>query len=265
MKLNYRQHSDQGEPLVILHGLFGSLKNWNRQARLLAETFKVFSLDLRNHGSSAHDDYMSYPVMAEDVMEFLNEKEINQAHVLGHSMGGKVAMQMALSYPQRIAKLVIVDIAPVAYAGNRGGHDDIFEGLSAVEPGSLSARNQADEILAGFIPDKSVRQFLLTNLEHEKQGFRWRFNLSALKANYDNLRGNIVADKPFEKEVYFVKGALSNYITNDDQDTILTFFPKAKVKVVVGAGHWVHAEKPEMFFKIIKDFLIKRSSSNDGS
>ncbi len=257
MKLNFRQHSEHGEPVLILHGLFGSLKNWNRHARQLAEEFKVFSLDLRNHGSSPHVDIMNYPVMADDVLEFLDAQEINRTHVLGHSMGGKVAMQMALSHPTRITKLLVVDIAPVAYTGNRGGHDEVFEGLSAVEPGTLTARNEADEILAKFISEPAIRQFLLTNLEHEEQGFRWRFNLPALKANYDELRNNLITDKPCDKQVLFIKGALSNYIQEDDKEHILALFPSAKVKIVMGAGHWVHAEKPELFSKIVRDFFAE--------
>jgi len=257
MKLNFRQHSDKGEPLVILHGLFGSLKNWNRHARLLSETFSVFSLDLRNHGSSPHTDSMNYSLMAADVFEFLDKKEIDQAHVIGHSMGGKVAMQMALSDSARVAKLVVVDIAPIAYGVDRGSHDDVFEGLGAVDPGSLTSRNEADEVLAEFITEPSVRQFLLTNLEHDDPGFRWRFNLTSLKENYNDLRSNITGDKSFEKEVLFIKGALSNYIQEEDSDAILALFPQAKVKIVMGAGHWVHAEKSELFFKLVSDFLLE--------
>lgn len=257
MNLNFRQHSDKGEPLVILHGLFGSLKNWNRQARLLAENFRVFTLDLRNHGSSPHTDDMDYALMAEDVIEFLDKIEINQGYILGHSMGGKVAMQMAMSNAERISKLVVVDIAPIAYGDDRGDHDDVFEGLGAVDPSALTSRNEANEILAESIPEAGVRQFLLTNLEHDNPGFRWRFNLPALKANYENLRGNISANKPFERETLFIKGALSNYIDEDDKDDILALFPNAKVKTIMEAGHWVHAEKPDLFAKLVRDFLLE--------
>ncbi|MBL4820144.1 MAG: alpha/beta fold hydrolase [Gammaproteobacteria bacterium] len=257
MKLNFRQYSEQGDPLVILHGLFGSLKNWNFHARELASQFAVYSLDLRNHGDSPHENSMTYPVMAEDVLEFLDAREIRQAHILGHSMGGKVAMQLALDQPRRVNKLLVVDIAPVRYEKNRGDHEDVFLGLAAVEPETLASRAEADEVLGRFIDEPEVRQFLLSSLVHNKSGgYRWRFNLTALKSNYDNLRDKPDADKPCEGDVLFVKGALSNYIQEQDRKEIMALFPAAKVKIVMGAGHWVHAQKPQVFNKIAREYFM---------
>src|SRR5690606_15483716 len=170
MKLNFKQYSDQGEPLLILHGLFGSLQNWTWHCRKLAENFAVYALDMRNHGASPHDDVMNYQVMADDVLEFMDDHQLQKAHLLGHSMGGKTAMQLALKAPDRVDGLVIADIAPVQYGGERGEHDEIFEGLCALALNTLASRSEADSQLAKWVPDDVVRQFLLSNLVRKPEG-----------------------------------------------------------------------------------------------
>lgn len=253
MKLNFKQYSDDGEPLIILHGLFGSLSNWGAQSSQLATDFSVYGLDLRNHGGSPHSDNMNYTVMAEDVIEFMDDHGIERCHLLGHSMGGKTAMQAALSAPQRIDRLVVADIAPVHY---RGQHDSILDGLDAIDLSSIKSRNEADKVLAEYVPDELVRQFLLTNLVRSKEGdFSWRINLPVLKQNYDRLREAPASEGVFEGPTLFVKGASSNYIQEKHRDAILARFPNAKTKVIMHTGHWLHAEKPQTFYRIVHGFL----------
>lgn len=262
MKLNFRQFSDQGEPLLILHGLFGSLSNWAWHSRKFAEHFAVTALDLRNHGTSPHSDEMSYPAMAADVLEFMDDQAINTAHVLGHSMGGKVAMQLALNHPERIRRLVVADVAPVQYGGERGEHDEIFEGLSAVDLATLESRAAADHQLAAWVEDEVVRQFLLSNLIRNDEGqFAWRINLPVLRERYADLRAKPQSDRRYDGEVLFVRGDLSDYITEHHRDEILALFPKAKIKTIVQTGHWLHAEKPETFNRIVSTFLTAETDT----
>ncbi|MBU2097464.1 MAG: alpha/beta fold hydrolase [Gammaproteobacteria bacterium] len=256
MKLNFKQYSSVGEPLLILHGLFGSLQNWAWHCKKFADYFAVIALDMRNHGASPHDDSMDYPLMAKDVLEFMDDHDIASAHVLGHSMGGKVAMQLALIAPERIKRLVIADVAPVQYGGERGEHDEIFEGLCAIDLAALGSRADADTQLAAHVSDEVVRQFLLSNLVRgDSGGFRWRINLPVLKACYPKLREAPVADKPYTGDVLFLRGDLSDYILPSHRDEVLRHFPKAKVKTITQTGHWLHAEKPETFNRLVTDFL----------
>ena len=253
MKLNFKQYSTQGEPLLILHGLFGSLGNWAWHSRELARDFAVIGLDLRNHGGSPHSDDMNYACMAQDVLEFMDDHGIARCHLLGHSMGGKVAMQLALSVSERVDRLVVADIAPVTYPGQ---HDSIFDGLLAVDLATIGSRSAADMVLAQYEEDELVRQFLLTNLLKKPDGvFYWRINLPALQANYLSLRERPPADGVFEGPVLFVKGALSNYMTEQHHGEILRRFPHAKTKLIMHTGHWLHAEKPQTFYRIVHNFL----------
>ena len=256
MKLNFKQYSTEGEPLLVLHGLFGSLQNWAWHCKKLAEHFCVFALDMRNHGASPHDSEMNYQLMASDVLEFMDDQQITSAHVLGHSMGGKVAMQLALMAPERVKRLVIADVAPVHYGGERGEHDEIFEGLCAIDLATLASRADADAQLAHYVDDEVVRQFLLSNLlRAESGGFRWRINLPVLKACYARLREAPVADQPYAGVVLFVRGDLSDYILPEHRDEVLRLFPAATVKTITQTGHWLHAEKPDTFNRIVCDFF----------
>jgi len=258
MKLNFRQYSTEGEPLLILHGLFGSLGNWGGQSRQLAKDFAVYGLDLRNHGGSPHSDVMDYASMANDVIEFMDDHGLERCHLLGHSMGGKTAMQVALSAPDRVMRLVVADIAPVHYGGQ---HDSILDGLQAIDLTKVRTRNEADEVLAQHEPDELIRQFLLTNLvrDSEGDGFHWRINLPVLSKNYDNLREKPSSDGVFPGPTLFVKGALSNYIQEKHKEAILERFPAAKTKVILHTGHWLHAEKPQTFYRIVHGFLAPGS------
>lgn len=261
MKLNFRQYGDSAEPLLILHGLFGSLSNWAWHSKKLAEHFTVYGLDLRNHGNSPHAEAMSYAVMAQDVVEFMDDQGIGSAHVLGHSMGGKVAMQLAMDYPERVKRLVIADIAPVQYGGERGEHDEIFDGMCALDVDALTSRTEAGKQLAAWVEDELVRQFLLSNLARDDEGnYSWRINLPALRDSYPSLRDKPSGGGVFDREVLFIRGDLSDYINVSHRGETLRHFPKATIKTLMQAGHWLHAEKPETFNRLVFDFLTDTPS-----
>ena len=252
MELHYERYG-QGHPLIILHGLFGSLENWRTLSKTFAQSFAVFALDQRNHGHSPHSEVFNYYAMMEDVREFIQRHELIPAHVLGHSMGGKVAMQFAVTYPDMVDKLVIVDIAPKVYPP---GHDDVFAGLYALNLTTLRSRQEAEVGLALHLPDLSLRQFLLKNLEREDSGsFRWRINLDGIHRNYHEMLKTFAASRQFPKPTLFIRGADSGYIRDNDLFTIRDIFPAAQLTTIPNTGHWVHAEAPQEFAGIVSSFL----------
>ncbi len=256
LQLNFRQYSDTGPPLVILHGLFGSLGNWGWHSKQLAEDYSVFGVDLRNHGESPHAPDMDYALMARDVAAFLQEQDLRPCTVIGHSMGGKVAMELALTDASLISRLVIVDIAPVHYASAADGHLSVIEGMSKLDFDEISGRKDAEAFLQAYIKDDDTRMFVLTNLVRKEDGtYQWRLNLDAISKNYDRLREKPGPGRAFDKPVLFIKGALSNYIQPEHEAETLELFPQARVKVIMETGHWVHAEKPQAVQKILRDFL----------
>ncbi|WP_029654417.1 alpha/beta fold hydrolase [Marinobacter daepoensis] len=252
--------SGQGTPLILLHGLFGSLENLGGIGRRLEDSWQIHALDERNHGSSPHSDVMDYPAMAEDVIAYLDAQSIDKAILLGHSMGGKVAMQVALTYPERVQALIVADISPVTYKPH---HDAILEGMQKLDLTGVKTRREADARLAEFVAVEGVRQFLLKNLERipaETQSsedvlFRWRLNLPVIDACYDNLAAAPEGSAPYRGPVLFIKGADSAYIQDKHRDTIRELFPEAELKVIDGTGHWLHAEKPDDFATLCRDFL----------
>ncbi|OBP14357.1 acyl-CoA esterase [Rheinheimera sp. SA_1] len=251
-------HTDitgQGRPLVLIHGLFGSYENLGVIARALQQDFQLINVDLRNHGRSPRADSMDYPQMAADVFETLDSLQITQCAVLGHSMGGKVAMQMALSEPARVNKLLLADISPVV---NEPRHQRILQGLAAIDLTSLKDRKQADLLLQPFVDELGVRQFLLKNLYKDPTDqFQWRFNLTALIDNYQQLLAAPTVTEPYTGDTLFIKGGNSDYIQAAHQPLILKLFPNASAKIIQGTGHWLHAEKPAAFSKIVSDFLLR--------
>ncbi|NVK43881.1 MAG: alpha/beta fold hydrolase [Oceanospirillaceae bacterium] len=254
MKLHH-QILGEGRPLLILHGLFGNLDNWASQAKALANEYRVISVDLRNHGRSPHNDEMTYPAMAADLVELLDDLGLERVLVLGHSMGGKAAMQLALLYPERVERLIVVDIAPVQYPNH---HDDVFKGLFAVQLDSLKSRGDADKQLAPFVPDAMVRAFLLRNLYRDENGvFAWRINLDGLQRSYAGISAAPVGSA-FQGPTLFIKGGTSDYIRADYRDALLALFPNAGYKVIDGAGHWPHAEKPALMTRLIRNFLLEK-------
>ncbi|KDE39488.1 Esterase ybfF [Nitrincola lacisaponensis] len=251
MKLHY-QRTGQGTPLIILHGLFGTLENWGAQIKALAEHHDVIAVDLRNHGRSPHSMDMSYPLMAEDVIELMDDLQLSQVNLMGHSMGGKVAMQMALSYPQRIARLLLVDIAPVSYPPH---HEAVFKGLFSIDLTSLTSRADADKQLQVWVEEAGVRAFLLKNLYRNEQGqFAWRMNLDCLRSEYDAIAA-APEGSAFTGPTRFIKGGLSHYLKPEYTDAVRQRFPNADVKVIEDAGHWPHAEKPALFTRLVDRFF----------
>ncbi|MCH2084210.1 MAG: alpha/beta fold hydrolase [Saprospiraceae bacterium] len=248
MELNYKSFG-QGDPIIILHGLFGTLDNWQTIAKQLAEDYMVYIIDLRNHGKSPHAAPMTYPQMAEDIQQFLENNWIYEANIIGHSMGGKVAMQLALSYPDLVKNLIVVDIAPKQYPG---GHYEIFDALFALDLTKVEGRNEADNFLKERIKDFGVRQFLLKNLSRNKEGgYRWKMNLAVIYDHYQDILAPIQSEEPFEKPTLFIRGGQSDYIQADDLDTITELFPVAIVDTVLDAGHWVHAQAPEELMSMV--------------
>ncbi|MBU6951109.1 alpha/beta fold hydrolase [Hahella sp. HN01] len=255
---NTQESAGDKAPLVLIHGLFGSMENLGGIARLLADNFVIHSLDMRNHGRSPHAQMMDYSLMAADVIRYMDNAGIEKAHLLGHSMGGKTAMQIALEYPQRVEKLIVADIAPVAYPPH---HKDILAGLTALDPASLSSRQEADELVKPYVPELPVRQFLLKNLQKGVDGrFSWRMNLPAIQQNYMNIMAGQDAQQPFPGPVLFVKGGNSDYIQPKHREHIARLFPAAGLRVIPHTGHWLHAEKPELFARVAERFLMNEDS-----
>ncbi|WP_321391261.1 alpha/beta fold hydrolase [Emcibacter sp.] len=252
MKLRFDHYGDNGFPLIILHGLFGSASNFRSLAKLYGEKYSVYCLDLRNHGESPHGDDSSYDAMASDILEFMDDHNMTSANILGHSMGGKVAMQLALSHPDRVNKLIVGDIAPVTYPPN---HTEVFDGLNALDLNAISSRGEAETVLKNYISNPGVRLFLLSNLARKKdQGFYWRMNLPVLEHEYDQIAA-APRGAPFEKAALFIRGELSEYIPESFYPAIRELFPNARIETLAGAGHWLHAEKPQEFTKLVMDFL----------
>jgi esterase len=256
MELNYRQYSENGAPVLVLHGLFGSLSSWGWHCKQLAQQYAVYGVDLRNHGDSPHSDQLDYQVMAEDVRQLIVRLGLESCCIVGHSMGGKVAMQLALSFPDLVEKLVIVDIAPVSYPEDADGHMNVLAAMDAVKLGEIKSRTQAEVTLEDYIPEEATRKFLLTNLVRNKKGsFEWRLDKDSIRKNYANLRAELIATMSFLKPVLFIKGSLSPYIKPEHEAQIKELFPAASVKLLMDAGHWLHAEQPQALQKILLKFL----------
>jgi pimeloyl-ACP methyl ester carboxylesterase len=254
MQLHF-QNCGHGAPLLILHGLFGSLQNWQTISRRLSEHFQVFAIDQRNHGASPHSPEMNYHVMADDVLEFLESQRLDRASLLGHSMGGKTAMMFSLLYPQRVDKLICADIAPKAYPPY---HNQILEALIALDLTSFRNRGDVDTALAPAIPEKTVRQFLLKNLVHHPNGsFSWKLNLRAIRENYSELNESLPVDRACDRPTLFLRGQASDYVLDTDWPLIQRLFPRAELVTIPAAGHWLHADSPETFLDAVRNFLAK--------
>lgn len=252
MNLNFKEFG-QGFPIIILHGLFGTLDNWQTIAKKLAENFSVYILDQRNHGRSPHANFMDYQSMSEDLKNFMESQWIFEANIIGHSMGGKTAMQFALDYPEMTKKLVVVDIAPKKYTER---HNHIFKALMSLDLDNLKSRQEIDDILQSQIKDYGERQFLLKNLTRKKEGgFQFKMNLSIIHQHYPQILAAIENEEIFEKSSLFIKGGISKHILEGDEEKIFEIFPNARIETIEGAGHWVHADKPQELHSLIKTFL----------
>jgi len=252
MELNYKTFG-QGPPLIILHGLFGTSDNWQTFGKKLAEHFSVYLIDQRNHGRSPHLPEMNYPVMAEDLRQFMEANWIHEAHVLGHSMGGKTAMQLALDHPDMVDQLIVIDIAPREYSG---GHLEIFEALLSLELDTIEDRKYADTMLAKRIEEAPIRQFLLKNLIRSREnGYHWKMNLPVLYEEYSSILAEIRGDEPFEGPTLFVRGGRSRYIRDEDRPQIEKLFPNYRLETIEEAGHWLQAEAPDKLLELVLRFL----------
>jgi esterase len=243
-----------GRPLVVLHGLFGSGKNWQSQARQFANHFKVFTIDLRNHGQSFHADEMNYSIMAEDVAQLLYRLELSACDILGHSMGGKVAMTLALQNPDLVARLVVADIAPVTYFHH---YDDLIDPVLALPLETIESRAQADQLLRQNIPEDQLRAFLLQNLVRESTGWRWRVNWSVIQRDMEWLTGfgDLPQDWRIDCLSLFIRGANSDYVSEAEIAVIEQHFSNYRLETIEAAGHWLHAEKPGPFNRLVLEFL----------
>lgn len=252
MLLHFQSYGS-GHPMIILHGLFGSLDNWHSVSRRLGQSFRVLAVDQRNHGQSPHSAEMNYPIMAEDISEFIRTEHLEKVSVLGHSMGGKTAMQLALLHPEQVDRLIVVDIAPHAYSAR---HVQIFEGALSLDLKAYQDRGSVERALDPYVPEKAVRQFLLKNLVRESGGgFRWKLNLRDIYRNYGHLSEAISGPRPFVGPTIFIRGGMSHYIRDEDWNSARALFPNAVLRTIPDAGHWVHAEAPEAFLETASEFL----------
>lgn len=253
VSLYYREYGTDGPAIVLLHGLFGSSANWGSIARELSGRYHVIVPDLRNHGQSPHVDDMDYPAMAGDVAALCGEFALDRPVIVGHSMGGKVAMCLALEQLDTVRALGVVDIAPVAYAHDFTAILDAFESVNLQ---ALQRREQADQQMASYVPDPRVRAFLLQNLVRDADGWHWRLNLAALRANMSQITGFDCAHTgPYDGPTQFIYGENSDYVLPDYHPRIRQLFPAAGFCSVANAGHWVYAEQREGFLRCMRRVL----------
>lgn len=271
MELAYRKYGE-GHPFLILHGLYGTSDNWVSIARHLSDFFEVFTIDLRNHGRSPHSPEHNYDVMANDIATFMQHHKLMKAVILGHSMGGKVAMYFAHKYPEKVSRLIVADISPRSYMQNPElhpqfeQHKTILSALKNAPLSQFSKREEVDSYLESMIPDMRIRQFLMKNLHRDGHSFRWILNIEALENNLERILDGLIRDynNPEIKEpvtefpVLFLKGENSGYISDIDLKIIHKLYPYAEIVTLFDAGHWLHAEQPENFLKAITGFIFNR-------
>lgn len=253
MILNYKVFGD-GFPLVILHGLLGSLDNWQTIAKKLSEHYRVYIVDQRNHGKSPHSADFNYDLLAGDLREFYETHHISRAHLIGHSMGGKTVMQFALNYPELVAGLIVVDITPSLY---RDQHQQVFQALFNAKAEKAHEREEVADSLRNTLKDETTVQFLMKGLVRDDIGkhFSWKFNLLSLYDNYGEISRSLNVLNPYSGPVLFIKGEKSNYINTVNYAELATLFPNHQLTEIKGSGHWVHADKPMEFTVEVERFL----------
>ena len=258
MNLHYREIG-QGSPLLILHGLFGSSDNWVTLGKQLSNQFRVFLIDLRNHGQSPHSELWNYKLMAEDIEDFCIQHQLNDIYIAGHSMGGKTVMKLAELFPNRIIKMMIIDIAPKYYPAH---HQNIIAALKSIDFELINTRKQAEEELQKTIDDFGTRQFLLKNIYWITENkLAWRFNLDVIAQHIEivgeatPMDKNLICNTP----ACFIRGEKSNYIHNDDVKSILEQYPNTKMVTISNAGHWVHAENPQALLREMQIFFANQN------
>jgi pimeloyl-ACP methyl ester carboxylesterase len=250
----YSKIEGQGKPLLILHGFMGMSDNWKTQgSQYVQEGYQVHLLDLRNHGRSFYSDIFNYEVMVQDVVDYCNENNLPNIDCIGHSMGGKVAMLLATQFPNLVDKLIVADIGPKFYPQH---HQTILEGLNAVDFSLKPSRSEVEETLSNYISDFGTRQFLLKSLYWIEPGqLAFRFNLPVFNAQIEQIGTALPGNAIFENPTLFIRGGNSDYILDSDFEEIQSHFPKAVINTISNVGHWLHAEKPQEFFEITKNYL----------
>ena len=246
------QPSATGTPVLILHGVFGSSDNWLTLGKKLAEEHRVLLVDLRNHGQSFHHADFTYAAMVQDIINLADHLGLAQFHLIGHSMGGKVAMATAQTIPDRVARLIVVDIAPKVYPPH---HQLILEAMTTADLATAKSRKEVDERVTPYIPDLGTRQFILKNIKRGEQGMEWKLNLPVIKEKIEEVGANPMLETVFEKPTLFIKGGDSAYINVQDAALLAASFPNYDLEVIDGANHWVHATKPEETLDSIRTFL----------
>jgi len=250
----YSKIEGQGFPLLILHGFLGMSDNWKTLgAQFESNGYQVHLLDLRNHGRSFHSEEFNYELMVQDVYEYCKDKNLEKINLIGHSMGGKVAMLMATSYPNLVEKLIVADIGPKFYPPH---HQNILAGLNAVDFSIKPNRNDVEETLKNYIPDFGTRQFLMKSLYWQEPGqLAFRFNLSVFNKKIEEIGAELSSNLVYEKPTLFIRGGNSNYILDSDFETIKKHFPSSTIETIPDVGHWLHAENPDMFYQFASSFL----------
>ncbi len=263
MKLFYRVIGN-GEPLVILHGLYGSSDNWISISRELSERYQIVLPDQRNHGQSSHSPEHSYQAMANDLLELSANLNLKQFYLMGHSMGGRVAMLFQSLHPSMVKKLIVVDVAPWSYQPEDdwfrksfSEHETIIEAIKSIKPSNYDSRNAVDADLAKYLPNPTLRQFLMKNLKREGSNFEWIINIDALDANLEHLLLGIEVNEETAKlsNVLFIRGDESDYIPKNQIFRLKQFYPHSRVHSIPRTGHWLHAEQPQEFVGAVRDFL----------
>lgn len=256
MKLFYRKMGD-GQPVIILHGIFGISDNWVSIGRRIAEQYEVFILDQRNHGQSPHSDTFNYFALADDLYEFIEDHQIINPILIGHSMGGKVAMNFALDNPARVEKLIVVDISLREYSA-RQEHMDIIHAMMSVNFDEINSREDVETIVSRSVKSERIRLFIMKNLYRIGQKrFAWRMNVPAIYENVENVFIGVESSYTYDKPALFIKGGASDYILESDFDAIRQRFPAAQFQTIEGASHWVHADKPDALCEVLSGFLEK--------
>lgn len=250
----YSKVEGSGKPFVIIHGFLGMSDNWKTLAtQFAAAGFEMHLLDMRNHGRSFHSNEFNYEAMVQDVLEYVNEKQLNKFILLGHSMGGKVAMNFACDYPERIEKLIVADIAPREYKPH---HQDVMQALNAVDFSKVASRKDIEEIMHSYIKDYGTLQFLMKNVHRvTPETFGFRFNLEVFNSNELAIGQALNKNKRFYGSTLFLKGDKSKYIQDSDLEDIHYHFPNAILEVISNSGHWLHAENPKDFFEQVNNFI----------
>jgi esterase len=249
----YVKHVGEGPPVILLHGLFGAGGNLGALARALQDKFSVYSVDLPGHGRSSWLDPLSLPAMAEQLSLWMTREGLLQAHLVGHSLGGKVAMQLALEEPERVRALVVADIAPVAYSAH---HESVFAALGAVDNAHCTSREEAIDLMSDYLQAPGMIRFLAASLQRSHAGLmRWRFDLHRIQASYAALLAAPPEQLSFPGPVLFIKGGDSNYLQESHWPIIQRYFPAAVIKIMPGCEHWLHVEKPQLFNALVARFL----------